>query len=363
MRILWLNWRDIKNPMAGGAELVTHETAKRLVKAGHAVTILTAKFPDAKNTEIIDGVKILRAGNSFTCRIFAFFKYRKQFKGRVDIIIDEINTIPFFTNFYAKEEKIALIHQLAREFWWSETFFPLSLIGYILEPLCLKTYRNIPTIACSNSTKKDLAKLGFKNISLYHHGLSVKPLSKLPPKNTPDILYLGRLTKPKGPQDAIAAFHIVHKKMPDSKLIVVGSGKPKFVKFLKSQVKKLDMENSVKILGFIPEKEKIDLLKKSKIVLVPSVREGWNMVPIEANAFGCIPIGYNVPGLKDSIINHKTGILTKPNPHSLARAAINILSNRKKNNFISRNGLLWAKQFNWRKTYLSIKSVIEKNYY
>ena len=87
MRILWLNWRDIKNPMAGGAELVTHETAKRLVKAGHAVTILTAKFPDAKNTEIIDGVKILRAGNSFTCRIFAFFKYRKQFKRKVDILI------------------------------------------------------------------------------------------------------------------------------------------------------------------------------------------------------------------------------------------------------------------------------------
>src|SRR3990167_288603 len=100
MNILWLSWRDIKNPMAGGAELVAHETAKRLVKTGHTVTIVTAKFPGAKNTETIDDVKILRAGNSFTCRVFAFFKYQKQFKGKIDIVIDEINTIPFFTNFY-----------------------------------------------------------------------------------------------------------------------------------------------------------------------------------------------------------------------------------------------------------------------
>jgi hypothetical protein len=32
MKILWYNWRDIKNPDAGGAEVFTHEVCKRLLK-------------------------------------------------------------------------------------------------------------------------------------------------------------------------------------------------------------------------------------------------------------------------------------------------------------------------------------------
>lgn len=361
MNILWLSWRDIKNPNSGGAELVAYETAKRLVRAGNSVTIATASFPRLKNNETIDGIKIIRSGNRFTCRLLAYINYQKFYKGKIDVVVDEINTIPFFTNFYVKEKKVVLIHQLAREFWWSEIFFPLNLIGYIMEPFYLRTYRNLPTIACSRSTKIDLKKLGFKNISLYHHGLSLKPLSKLPPKNTQQILYIGRLTKPKGPQDTIVAFIKINKKIPNSRLKIVGQGKPKFVQYLKLIIKNNQLEGLVEILGFVTEKEKRRLLKQSKIVLIPSVREGWNMVPIEANAFGVIPIGYNVPGLKDSIQNGKTGLLSKPNPQNLASTAIKLLSNPKLQKTLSSNGLLWAKQFNFEKTYQSFKKIIVGN--
>ncbi|MBI2029072.1 glycosyltransferase family 1 protein, partial [Candidatus Gottesmanbacteria bacterium] len=83
MRILWLNWRDIKNPNAGGAEIMTHQTAKRLVKAGHTVTIITSKFKNCAHQDTIDGVKIIRKGNLFTCRIFAFLEYQRHFKNNV----------------------------------------------------------------------------------------------------------------------------------------------------------------------------------------------------------------------------------------------------------------------------------------
>lgn len=361
MNILWLSWRDIKNPQSGGAEIITHETAKRLVRTGHSVTILTSNFPESKNSENTDGIKILRAGNRLTCRFWAFIKYQKTFKSKIDVVIDEINTIPFFTNFYVKEKKIILIHQLAREFWWSETYFPLSLIGYLLEPFYLKTYRKQTTIACSDSTKKDLLRLGFKNVSTYHHGLVVKPLSQLPIKNTQLILYIGRLTKPKGPQDAIEAFYKIHQKVPNSRLKIAGQGTPKFVQLLKLKIKKYKLEDSVEILGFVSQKEKNNLLKNSIFVLIPSIREGWNMVPIEANAFGAIPIGYNVAGLCDSIKNGKTGLLAKPNPQSLALAAIKLFSNQKLQKKLSINGLLWAKQFNFEKTYQSFKKIIEGN--
>ncbi len=360
MKILWLNWRDIKNPQAGGAEVMTHETAKRLVRAGSEVTIFTARFPGSKEFELIDGVKIVRRGNRLTCRIHAYTYYQKHAKGKVDFVIDEVNTIPFFTNFYVIERKIALIHQLAREYWWSEVYFPFNLLGYLLEPLYIKLYKNVPTIAASKSTKKDLLNLGFINVSVFHQGLSVIPQNKIPEKSKdPKILFLGRLTKPKGVLDAILAFKRINQAHPKSNLIIIGKGKNKFTRDLKKLVGKLKLHSSVSFVGFASQKRKVELLKTAKIILIPSSREGWNLVPIEANSFGCIPIGYNVPGLRDSIKNKKTGILTKiNNPQNLAIAAISILNNPKQYQLLQNEGLLWAKNFSWDKTYQSVWKIL-----
>ncbi|RLG71489.1 MAG: glycosyltransferase family 1 protein, partial [Thermoprotei archaeon] len=204
LRILWMNWKCIKHPEAGGAEIYTHEVAKRLVKMGHEVTLLTSSFPGAKSKEIIDGYTVLRAGNRFTVYIRAREIYEKMFKGKVDVVIDEINTLPFFTVKYVRENVVALIHQLAREYWFYETPLPLSILGYFLEPRYLKLYRKYPTITVSNSTKEDLKRLGFENIHVVPPGVSLKPLSSIPAKNKePTIIFIGRLKKAKRPQHVI----------------------------------------------------------------------------------------------------------------------------------------------------------------
>ena len=45
LRILILNWRDLENPWAGGAEVHIHEIADGLVRRGHSVTLLSSHFP------------------------------------------------------------------------------------------------------------------------------------------------------------------------------------------------------------------------------------------------------------------------------------------------------------------------------
>jgi hypothetical protein len=63
------------------------------------------------------------------------------------------------------EKVIALIHQLAREFWFYEMPYPVAWLGYhYLEERWLQRYRDILTITVSDSTKEELACLGFKNI-------------------------------------------------------------------------------------------------------------------------------------------------------------------------------------------------------
>src|SRR3990167_10738614 len=160
--ILWLSWRDIKNPDSGGAEKVAIEAASRFVRDQIPVTIFSSHFANAKQQEKIRGVKIIRRGGLITCRLFAFLYYIRRAR-EFDLIIDEINTIPFFSIFYAKHKTITLIHQLAREYWFTQTIWPISLIGFWLEPFWLRLYRSRPTLALSVSTKADLVNLGFTN--------------------------------------------------------------------------------------------------------------------------------------------------------------------------------------------------------
>lgn len=358
MKILWLTWRDIKNPDSGGAEKVAIEVASRFIRDNISVTIFTSRFANAKNQENVRNVKIIRRGGLITCRLFAFLYYIRR-TDDFDLIIDEVNTIPFFSILYAKSKVIALIHQLAREYWFTQTFWPISVFGFWLEPLMLKLYRRQPTLVLSASTKKDLEKIGFTKMKTYRPGIDFKP--QLVTKKENLILFLGRLIPAKGPDQAINAFKIIHKSLPNIKLIIAGRGSEKYTKKLKNLTKKLNLQKAIEFKGFVTEKEKINLLKKSKIVLVPSVREGWGLVATEANALGCIPTGYNIPGLKNSIKSGYSGLLTENSPDDLAQAATNILKNNNLRLKLAENGILWSKQFTWEKTYLSIKSVIENN--
>lgn len=107
MKILILSWRDIKNPRAGGAGFITHQCAKYWVEKGNKVTLFTSSFPGYKKNETIDGVEIIRTGVEKNIVWWAFKYYRKYFKNKFDIIVDEINTAPFFTPLYTKEKKAA----------------------------------------------------------------------------------------------------------------------------------------------------------------------------------------------------------------------------------------------------------------
>jgi hypothetical protein len=164
LKILIFNWKDIKNPEAGGAEVFTHENAKAWVNAGNEVTLFTSKYPKCAEEEVLDGVRIVRSGGKYSVYWRAKRYYRRRFSRECyDLVVDEINTRPFLTpRFMNKDKIIALIHQLAREYWFYETPFPINYIGYyLLEERWLRNYIDIPTVTVSESTRQDLLNLGF----------------------------------------------------------------------------------------------------------------------------------------------------------------------------------------------------------
>jgi len=352
MNILWFNWRDIKNPEAGGAEVYTHEIAKRLARKGYSITLFTAKFKGCKDEETIDGVRIIRDGGKFTVYRKAREFYCKC-GNKFDIVIDEINTKPFFTpKFITNHRIVALVHQLAREFWFYETPLPVSLIGcYILERKWLKDYVEIPTITVSNSTKEDLKRLGFKNVFIVYNGLNVKPVERVPEKNErPTIVFVGRMKKAKKPQDVIKAFRIVKDEVRDAELWMVGDG------YLRRKLE--SKAKDVKFFGYVDSKTRDELVKKAWVIAVPGVREGWGQVVTDANALGTPAIGYNIPGLRDSIKHGYNGFLVNADPRDLAYTIVDVLSNDKLREKLSRGAINWARQFSWNKSAEKFENII-----
>jgi len=359
MNILFLNWRDIKNPAAGGAEIYTHEVAKRLVQRGHKVTLFCAFFPGAKSEEIIDGVKIIRRGRQWTVHWHAYQWYKKlpttSHQLHFDLVIDEINTIPFFTPLYVKGAKnIAYINQLARQVWWYEARCPLNIAGYLLEPLYLKVYKNIPVITISQSTKDDLIKYGHckNNIFICPIGLNIKPVDKLSNKEKQlTLIFIGRLNKSKRPDHVIKAFSLINQKIPQAKLWIIGNGQESYKNKLKKLVKKLNLEEKIKFFGFVPEEKKRKLLQKAHLILVTSVKEGWGLIVTEAASCGTPALVYNVDGLRDSVQDNETGIICKENnPECLSKEVIRLINDKKKYQKLQYNAWRWSKEFSWDKT-------------
>ena len=105
MNILILNWRDIKNPLAGGAEISLFEHAKYWKSKGAEILWFTSSFKGAKEKEKIDGINIIRKGSYHTVHVHAFFRYIESAKN-TDIIIDNFHFVPFFTPFYACKKNV-----------------------------------------------------------------------------------------------------------------------------------------------------------------------------------------------------------------------------------------------------------------
>ena len=98
MRILALNWNDLTNPFAGGAEVHLEELLRRLVTYGHEVTLLCSGWDDCASEETIEGVRIIRRGKRATFNLVAPKWVRTLAReGDYDILIEDINKIPFYT--------------------------------------------------------------------------------------------------------------------------------------------------------------------------------------------------------------------------------------------------------------------------
>lgn len=356
MNILILSWRGPKHPNAGGAEISTHEHAKGWVKAGHNVTLFTSAYRGCKQEEVLNGVNIKRYGRQMfgvQWEVFTWYLFGNHSK--FDIVVDQFHGIPFFTPLYVRTKKLAFIHEVTKEVWrfnpWPWPFNKIvGFIGELFEPLIFKLYKREQFLTVSNSTKDDLMKWGVPDnlITVVHNGFTKpKNIRKYKKEKKKNIIFLGSISKDKGIEEALKAFDYIHQNDSNWQFWIVGSSDPHYLRFLKQLSKDLGIDKKVKFWGFVTEEVKYELLAKARILINPSVREGWGLVVLEAASVGTPTVGYNVSGLRDSILDNKTGILCKPLPQVCADSVLSLVNDQKKYNLLSRNCVNWSKKFKW----------------
>lgn len=353
MKILILNWRDIKDPRGGGAEVLTHELAKRFVKAGYEVIQHSSIYPGGEKEELIDGARIVRHGNYITTYIYSFLAVLLR-KEKFDLILEEVHGIPYFTPLITKKKVIVLALEIANKHWSLIYPFPMNLLGRLLERLYFALYKNLEFLTISPSSKNELIREGIteKNITILPMGLSIDLPNKLPPKEkNPTLVFLGRITPIKGIEDAIEVTKLIKKDIANIQLWVIGHGDEGYVKQTKRKVRSLGLQGNVKFWGFVSQKEKFKLLAKTHILLAPSRNEGWGLIVPEAAMVRTPSVVYNVNGLRDLVISGKTGIVTKQNnPSEMALETESLLKDQRLYKRISEQAYEYAKTFSWDNT-------------
>lgn len=364
MKILILSWRDPKNPKAGGAEVVTLEHAKYWIKKGHKVIWFTSSFKNAENEEVIDDVKIIRKGNSFTVYLMAPIFY--LFGGeKYDFVVDEVHGIPFFTPLYVRKPKIMFIHEVADKIWDYMYPFPVNIIGKLSEKIYFIFYKNLKIWTDAQSTIDELVVSGLRreNCFAINCPASNEVISELPKKEkNPTFIYCGRVVRMKNVEDVILAFSKIKQELKHSRLWIVGGGDIEYINELKKLVTNQFLDKDVKFFGRVSEEEKLILMRKCHMQLLSiKVHAGWCIVVIEAASQATPSVVYKTSGLQDAVKDGITGVVVENNnPEELAKATVSLLKSKTEYASMQKKGLSWASSLTWESVTKQSLSLIEE---
>ena len=267
-------------------------------------------------------------------------------------MVEDLNKVPFFSPFWGVGAPVALIvHHLFGKAAFQEASLPVAAATWLLELPVPRVFRSVPTVAVSESTAEDLSRRGLprNGIEIIPNGVDLDALSPGAREERfaqPTLLYLGRLKRYKRVDlllEAVAA--LVGRGIP-CRLLVAGRGDD--LPRLEALRESLGLEQHVEFLGYVSDVEKGELLRKSWINLLTSVKEGWGISNLEAAACGTPTIASDVPGLRDSVMDGQTGLLI---PHgdveTLSRRIEELLGDEEKLARLGSGARRFAERFGW----------------
>jgi len=335
MRILFLAWRDLAHPSAGGSEVLVDELASGLHERGHDVTLIAAGPLSPHPYRAVEASGRLRQ--------YLTDPFLAHHLGLQDVVVDVCNGVPFFSPLWTSAPVVLLVNHIHFGMWREWFSPPVSLLGSTIETKVMpRLYRNRRIVAVSESTAKALTGLGVPNtrISIVHNGVDVSSVGHrtTPRAGEPTFLALGRLVPHKRFDLLLRAWAHVHPEV-GGRLVIAGDGP------LRERLQ-ANLPPGAELLGWVSEAHKRELMEQAWLLVQPSRLEGWGLVVMEAAAAGTPTLGFWAPGTRDAVEHQSSGILVRTE-RELVEAWISLAQDAEQRRVLSKGAEERAMGFSW----------------
>lgn len=355
LHLVALNWRDIRSPEAGGAEIHLHEILSRMVARGHRATLFACGYPGGASEEVVDGVRVIRRGVWWNANFVLPRAMRSFLRDNVaDLVIEDINKIPFLAPLYTRVPVLAVVPHLFGSTVFHETNPVFALYVMSWEALIPAVYRRCRFAVISPSTRDDLVGRGIdrERIDVVLCGLDHGLFRRLPDVTRharPTLVHFGRMRRYKAIDVVIRALAMVRRSVPDARLVIIGDGPDRAR--LEKLAGRLGLQEAVEFAGRMRGEAMVELLNRCHVCLNASPKEGWGLTVVEANACGVPVVGSDRPGLRDSIQDGVTGFLVPyGDAHAFARRTVELLTDTELRERMIGAGETWARSMTWERT-------------
>ncbi|MEU7639556.1 glycosyltransferase family 4 protein [Streptomyces sp. NPDC039016] len=347
-RIVFLARRDLGNPAAGGSELLVDKIADGLTAHGHQVTLVCGGPAADRDYRVVsaggDAGHFLRVPRQVTRRT-----------GGCDLLVEVCNGMPYLAPLWHRGPTLCLVNHVHTDLWRMRYPAPAARLGRRLEHWALAgTHRGNLMVAVSDSTAAALRDLGVApdRIRLVHNGVE-EPGPLVPEDPEPLFLAMGRLVEYKRIDLLLRLWERV-RPVTGGRLVIVGDGPER------DRLTALAGPD-VTFTGRISEQEKHRLLCSAWLLLHPSLVEGWGLVVMEAAARRTPTLGFDIPGLRDSVEDGTTGLLARGESAFAAHWCTLALSARRRH-ALGAAAADRAARFRWSRTVRSFRAVAAEAY-
>ena len=340
----------------GGGEAHAFFLSRELVQRGHEVKMISGRWKGTPEQEVINGIEFIRYGsyspwfdeplvvslknmvaNTISCIKIVNKVLRAE---KPDFLVTPMSFAFPRVFILAKAQRIPLIAEVHDVYeiplylqHYRRDYGPLVYPGLFY----VWIYNNLPRFADLVETvsfqniEPLVKKYGVekKKIFVTGNGIEIEKYEYSEEKEQLMVV-LGRLVSYKRVDMAIEIFRLVKEEIPEAKLLVVGDGPDR--ERLLELAKGVD---GVEFMGFVSEDEKINILKRAKILLSCSEFEGFGIVPIEAFACGAFPVVSDIPAHQEVVGKYAflfSGV------EEAAKKICELLSNERERRKLARSG-------------------------
>ncbi len=344
MRIAFVSWRDLANELAGGSEVFIDRLAVELLQMGHEVALLCGGPVGKRPYPVFD------LGGTYSQYLRAPRVHHREVRDW-DLLVDTENGLPYFSPLWRKRAILACVLHVHTEQWDERFPAPIAAMGRFTESKVMPlVYRRTPFLAISASTASSLEAIGVdrSRIHVLEPGVDPPTIEPGPRSEGPLFVCLGRLMPYKRVDLLLRVWEQVHRVV-GGELVIIGDGPERAALEASAGV-------AVRFIGRVDDDEKWELLSRSWALLHPAHHEGWGIVITEAAEVGTPSIGFNVPGVKDSIVDGVTGILVDTEA-DLARRWIELAENRGLRQRLSDGARAHSADFDWQNVASKFSSI------